>query len=156
MSMFGYYFVELLLRDAGWPRKLILFKGEGYNTGVADAVIDQMVDWAASLGARRPALALQVIAEMSRDGDWTSDAPQIKGFIDGVRESWDRTPNAAPREIVQPIRLQGAFGISISVKNLQDARVPLEQNVLWALLWGLANPARFRAWYESESENNES
>ena len=42
MSMFGYYFVELLLRDAGWPRKLILFKGEGYHTGVADAVIDQM------------------------------------------------------------------------------------------------------------------
>lgn len=137
MSIFGYYFVGSLLREAGWPRKQGLFRGEAYDTTIADAAIDQMVDWAASLGAGRPTIALQMIAEMFRDRNWDGDdAPQIKTFIDGVRESWNGAPNAAPREIVQPMRLGSTFGSSISAKNFQDARlrVALEQNVLEALL----------------------
>ena len=67
MSIFAFYFVGNLLREAGWPRKLGLFKGEGYATIIADGVIDQMVTWGASLGAGRPSLALQVLAEVYRD-----------------------------------------------------------------------------------------
>lgn len=159
MSIFGYYFIGSLLRDAGWPRKQGLFRGEAYDTTIVDAAIDQMVDWAASLGAGRPTIALQMIAEMFRDRNWDGDdAPQIKTFIDGARESWKGALNAAPREILQPIRLGSTFGSSISAKNFQDARlrVELEQNVLEALLWGLANPDRFAAWYTSTAEDHQS
>lgn len=159
MSIFGYYFVVSLLREAGWPRKQGLFKGEAYDTAIADAAIDQMVDWAASLGAGRPMLALQIIAEIFRDRDWNSDgAPQIETFISGARELWDSAPNAAPREIVRPIRLASAFGSVISPKDFQDARlrVALEQNVLEAVLWGLANPDRFAMWYASAAQRHES
>lgn len=159
MSIFGYYFVESLLREAGWPRKQGLFKGEAYDTTIADAAIDQMVDWAASLGAGRPALALQIIAEMFRDRNWDSDnAPQIDTFISGTRESWNNAPNSAPQEIVRPIRLASAFGAVISLKDFQDARmrVALEQNVLEAVLWGLANPDRFTMWYADAAQRHES
>ena len=56
MSIFGVYFVVSLLREAGWPRKQGVFGGETYDTTIADAAIDEMVDWAASLGSGRPML----------------------------------------------------------------------------------------------------
>jgi hypothetical protein len=159
LSIFGYYFVESLLRQAGWPRKRGLLRGEAYDTAIADAAIDQMVDWAASLGAGRPPLALQIIAEMFRDRNWDGDdAPEIKTFIDGARESWNVTPSTSPREIVRPTRLKSAFGDSISVKEFQDVRlrVALERNLLEALLWSLASPDRFRAWYASTRQRHQS
>ena len=48
MSIFGHYFVGSLVRRAGWPRKLGLFRGEGIATAVTDPYIDLMVDWAFS------------------------------------------------------------------------------------------------------------
>jgi|GEM_PF-1781173 len=159
MSIFGYYFIGSLLRDAGWPRKQGLFRGETYDTTIVDAAIDQMVDWAASLGAGRPTIALQMIAEMFRDRNWDGDdAPQIKTFIDGARESWKSALNGAPRQILQPIRLGSTFGSSISAKNFQDARLRIasEQNLLEALLWGLANPDQFAVWYTSTAEDHQS
>lgn len=159
LSIFGFYFVGSLLREAGWPRKQGLFKGEGYDTLIADAAIDQMVNWAASLGAGRPNLALQIIAEIFRDRSWDNDdAPEIEMFVNGARASWDGTPDASPREVVQPIQLRKAFGASISTKDFQDSRlqVALEQNVLEALLWGLANPDRFETWYAGAAQHHES
>ena len=159
MSIFAYYFIGSLLRDAGWPRKQGLFRGVAYDTTIVDAAIDQMVDWAASLGAGRPSIALQMIAEMFRDRNWEGDdTPQIRTFIDGARESWKSSQKAAPRQILQPMRLGNTFGSSISAKNFQDARlrVALEQNLLEALLWGLANPDQFVVWYTSTAEDHQS
>jgi hypothetical protein len=62
MAIFGFYFVSGLLREAGWPRKQGLFRRDVLDTTILDSAIDQMVDWAASLGAGRPALALQIVA----------------------------------------------------------------------------------------------
>ena len=50
MSIFGFYFVTQLLREAGWPRKQGILKGESYDTVVADAALAQSVDWALLLG----------------------------------------------------------------------------------------------------------
>jgi len=92
-------------------------------------------------------------------GDWDSDgAPQIAWFIGVARKTWDNTPKAPPREIVQPIRLANGFGASISTKDFQDdrLRVALEQNLLDALLWGLANPDRFETWYAEAMQRHQS
>ena len=37
MSLFAYHFTRRLLHEAGWPRKLGMFKGEGYDARVVDA-----------------------------------------------------------------------------------------------------------------------
>lgn len=159
MSIFGFCFVGSLLREAGWPRKQGMFKGEVYDTAIVDTVIDQMVDWAAALGAGRPRLALQVIAEMFRDRDWGGDdAPEIKTFVDSAQDTWNSSASVAPREVVQPVRLAKSFGKSIDLKAFKDARlqVALEQYFLGALLWGLSNPDRFAAWYASTAKHQES
>lgn len=43
MSMFAYHFGRGVLHEAGWPRKLGLFKGEGYEARVVDAVFAQAI-----------------------------------------------------------------------------------------------------------------
>ncbi len=36
MSIFGYHFVGSLLREAGWPRKQGILRGEAYDTAIAE------------------------------------------------------------------------------------------------------------------------
>jgi len=110
MSIFGFYFVTQLLREMGWPRKQSIFKGESYDTFVADAVIAQSVDWGAALGAGRPRLSLQMIAEMFRDRWDTDDPPNVKMFIEksAAQDTWSSA--ASPRDAVQPPQLTAHFG----------------------------------------------
>src|SRR6478736_1164029 len=102
MSTFAFYFTTQLLREAGWPRKLVRFKGEGYDTTVVDFAFAQSIDWGAALGARRPRIALQMIAEIFRDRDWEGDdAPNVKAYVEGgkQREAPSST-GASPQEAV--------------------------------------------------------
>ena len=160
MSLFGCYFFTSLLHEMGWPRKQGLFRRAAIDTTVADLAIDQMVNWAASLGAGRPALALQIIAEMFRDRNWDGDdAPQIDGVIKGSRESRDKVPHASPLEYVQPVRLAKHFGAVISPKRLlqnSEMLIALEQYVLEAMIWGLADPKRFAVWYADAAQRHAS
>ena len=154
MSILGFYFVTSTLRELGWPRKQGWFRRATIDTTITDATIDQMINWAASLGAGRPTLALSMIAEMFRDRDWESDdAPDILVFINLARPSWDNSPNASPCEIAKPFRLAKMFGREISPDTLKqvDIRQGLEQMVLTGILWGLANPDRFAQWYASSA-----
>jgi dGTPase len=64
MATFGCFFVTGLLREAGWPRPQGLLRKEVIDTMILDSAIDQMIDWSAAIGAGRPRLGLQVIAEM--------------------------------------------------------------------------------------------
>jgi hypothetical protein len=157
MSILGHYFVGAFLRHMGWPRKLGLLRGEGYDTTIVDGAVAQMVDWAATLGATRPRIALSMIAEMFQDRDWNSEsAPQIAQFVTNARSNWDRIPTAAPRDVVAPIAVSKHFGKVISSKDFQDPRIGqmLEQVVLEALLWGLANPDRLTSWYSQTRERH--
>lgn len=157
MSILGFYFVGSLLRKAGWPRKQGLFRAVTIDTAVADLAINQMVDWGASLGAGRPTIALRIIAEMFRDRDWEGDnAPDINTFVNSSRESWDASPDATPCDIVQPVRLSPTLGKAISAKRFESVDVTLEQDLLWAILLGMANPERFAEWYADAAQRHES
>jgi len=158
MSIFGFYFVGNLLRQAGWPRKKGLFGGPAYDTFVVDGVINQMLGWGASLAAGRPKMSLQMIAEMFRDKDWDGDnPPDVKMLIDGSREVWDRVPEGGPREVIKPWRLSNG-GKSMPAKTLagQKLRVALEQLCFEAIMWGLGNPDRVKAWYTNHREEMQS
>lgn len=171
MSIFGFYFVTGLLREAGWPRRKGFFNSTAViDTTMLDAAIDQMIDWAAALGAGHPQLALQTFGEMFRDRDWSGDdRPNIKKFIESARaenESWRATSGIAPNNVVQRTRFAGenyhraAEGIlkkgsrwkapTMAVKEFKELRLPLEHWFLEGLLWGLANPEAFEAWYQAD------
>ena len=159
MSMFGFYFVQNLLEQAGWPRKKGLFGGPAYDTFIVDEVIEQMLGWGASLAAGRPKMSLQMIAEMFRDKDWDGDnPPNVKMLIDGSREAWDKVPEGGPREVIEPWRLSSSMGKSMPAKNLADRKLiaPLEQLCLEAIMWGLGNPDRVKAWYTNHREKMQS
>ena len=175
MSIFGFYFVSGLLRETGWPRRKGLFNSTAViDTIVLDHAIDQMIDWAAALGAGHPTLALQTLAEMFRDRDWSSDGrPDIKVFIESASAengSWRDTGAIAPHEIVEPTRFAGADahrqamegiektgpkwkGPTIPVKVFKEIRVPLEHWFLDGLLWGIGNPKAFETWYQVHYED---
>jgi hypothetical protein len=156
VSIFGFYFINTMLKQTGWPKRHGLFRTEVVATFIADALIDQMIDWAAALGACRPKLALQVIALMLKDRDWEGkDAPEISVFINGAKDRWNTQRNKSPHEIIEPIKLSKSFGTIIKYKDLKDNRICaiLEQFCLMGLLWGLANPDQFKFWYESDYKN---
>ncbi|MEX1023362.1 MAG: hypothetical protein WD058_09470 [Dehalococcoidia bacterium] len=91
MSIFGFYFVGNLLREAGWPRKRGLLGSESYDPRVVDMATSQMIEWAAAVAAGRPNRGLQMIAEVLGDRDWSSeDAPKITVFLDGARDTWGK------------------------------------------------------------------
>ena len=146
--MFSYYFITRLLQEAGWPRKQGMFRGEAYDTDMVDLAVGQSHEWAAALGAGRPRFALQMIAEMFSDRDWEGDdAPDIKGFVTGA----DWSDVTAPQE-ASPRAQFAEHGKSMRPEQLQEARMRalLDQQLLFGLLWGLANPDRFEAWYGSK------
>ena len=122
------------------------------DTTVLDAVVGQMVDWAAAIGAGQPKLGLQVLAEMFRERDWSKDnAPSIKNFIEGVRSQnsdWAGNAVVAPRKIINPTKFT-QLGKTIDASNLTDnqLRAALEHFCLQGLLWGIANPKTFGLWY---------
>jgi hypothetical protein len=119
---------------------------------VVDAAVDQMIHWAAAIGAGRPDLALRVIAEMYRDRDWESDdVPQIKAIVDDIGEAWGAT-GADPVDEIAPSRF-AAIGTSMRPEELKDKRTwyVLEHFCLNGILWGLAYPDAFAAWYEANA-----
>lgn len=154
LSIFGLYFVSGLMQEAGWPRRQGFFRKEVLDTTILDSAIDQMIDWAAALGAGRPSLALQTIAEIFRDRDWKSeDAPSIKRFIESARtenEDGRVADVIAPRDFVLPTRFAEA-GSTLDAKALKDEqmRMGLETWFLWGVLWGFANPKAFEKWYQA-------
>lgn len=159
MSIFGFYFVGNLLREAGWPRKQGVFKGLAYDTVFVDLAIGQAMDWGAGLGAGHPRLSLQMIAEMYRDRDWESDeAPNLKLYLDDMAKDDSWSAASSPMDAAQPVQLAEHFGRSMKLEYFQHkkTRALIEPHFLHALLWGLSNPDRFDAWYRSKHARQES
>jgi hypothetical protein len=135
-----------------------LFRRNVVETIILDAAVGQMVDWAAALGAGRPKLALQVLAEMFRDRDWSNDsAPSIQKFIEELRaksNEWAGAQTIAPREIIRPTKFT-KLGKTIDASKLEDSklRAAFEYLCLQGLLWGIANPKTFGMWYSTYVED---
>jgi len=98
-SIFGFYYIMGLLNHMGWPRRKSLFYSEAVvNSLILDSAVEQMIDWAASIGACRPQLALQMIATMLRGTDWESkDAMNLGTEVSNIK-------NNGPKEVIVIIR----------------------------------------------------
>lgn len=153
-SIFGFYFVVGLLGQMGWPKRRGLFNSEAViDSLVLDSAIDQLIDWSASMGACRPKLAMQIIATMFRENDWSSkDSFNILKVIPDLEKNWVERGNASPRDIVKPMKFSKINSVTSS-KDLKDkdTQFLLEQYVFESLIWGLVNPDSFKSYYETNS-----
>ena len=154
-SIFGFYFVFGLLKQMGWPRKRSLFNSQAIvDSLILDSAVDQMIDWAASIGACRPDLALRVIATILRDNDWDSNESfNILIFINDLEKSWEGRGNTNPRDIVKPIRFSEHQKVT-RAKDLKDKSMKnaLEQYFFEGLIWGLINSNIFKKYFESNEK----
>lgn len=155
MAIFGLYYTKNMLRLMKWPRTQGTFKKSQYiDSMVFDGTIDQMVDWAAALGAGKPKLALHIVAYMFKDADWDgADPPQFKQLCEEMnakyREEGAEFTTTAPHDIVHRVRIAETFGPTIKAEALLDKRLQgrLEQDFLGGLMYGLSNPKSFEAWH---------
>lgn len=148
MSIFGFYFTSNLLNEMGWPKEQGLLRKKVIDTVILDSAVDQMIDWAASIGAGRPRLALQIIAYLYNDRDWSSaDAPDIKAFMDNA--DWETALDMAPHEVIESLRLSKKLGPTVEAKLFasEELRSALEQLFMLSLLYGLGRPYQFELWY---------
>jgi hypothetical protein len=152
--MLGFYYVTTLLKQAGWPKRRSLFSSEAIiDTLIVDEITDQMIDWSAALGACSPKRALQSLALIFINKDWEGEnAPRILDFIASATENWNVRGNKSPHDIIGSIKFSKHYGKTIRSKDLKDNRIrmALEQLCVDGLLWGLANPDRFKSWFESD------
>ena len=147
------YFVTTRLRAAGWPRRRGLLRKHRFDATAVDATVDEMIDWAAALGAGRPVLAVQMAARIVSDGtSQGEDVPTMEACVDHARMAVLRGPtDVAPHERVQPIRFAETVGAILPQSTLSNrhVRVALDQWCLDGIAWGLANPREFETWYQS-------
>lgn len=156
LSIFNFYIITALLRDAGWPRRKSLFNSTAiFNSVVFDASVNQMIDISACIGACRPKLALQIIATMFRDTDWKSKkALDINQEVNNFKKQWTERGNSSnPREAIKPIKYS-ELEDEIAVTQFKDKNVQLllEGYFYESLIWGLVNSNSFKSYFEEDEK----
>ncbi len=155
-SIFGFYYVVGLLGHMGWPRRRSLFNSEAIvNSIVLDSTIDQMIDWASSIGACRPNLALQIITTMFRDTNWESEESlDISEEVNNLKKQWaERGNDDNPRGAVKPVKISKSSDV-MSMKQLKhrDFQHVLEVYFYESLIWGLVNSSNFKKYFETNEK----
>ncbi len=162
MAVFGLYYTKNMLRLMDWPRKQGLLKKEYIDRTVFNMTVNQMVDWAAAIGAGKPNLALQIIAYIFRSKDWDgADAPDIKMFVEGMNDSFRQRgidfKNTAPHAVVGPLQLGEKVGATFSPEVLKDKQVQtaIEEDFLGGLLYGLSHHREYEEWFQHSLEGHQ-
>lgn len=145
-----------LLSHMGWPRRKSLFNSEAVvNSLILDSAVEQLIDWAASIGACRPKLALQIIATMLRDTDWESkDAMNLSAEVGNMKKQWAERGNSNnPREAVKPVKFSKHSEV-MTMKQLKDKEIShaFEVYCYESLIWGLVNSDNFKTYFSANEE----
>jgi hypothetical protein len=155
MSIFGTYYTVNLLREAKWPRKQGLLKKEVYDIFIVDRTIESMVDWAASIGAGNPLVALKIIAYVYQDRDWkTDEAPNLPMYVEGMQNSYQERgldPSiTAPSNLNKPFQFENHFKSPLPANAFgnKDTKNILETSFIAGLIYGLSHPKAYESWYE--------
>ncbi len=145
-----------LLSHTGWPRrKSFLNSTAVVNSLILDSAVEQMIDWAASIGACRSKLALQIIATMLRGTDWESkDAMNLSVEVSNMKKQWAGRGNSNnPREAVRPVKFS-KYSKEMTMKQLKDKEIShvFEVYCYESLIWGLVNSDDFKTYYSANEE----
>lgn len=153
-TFLGIHYVNGVLQATGWPRRKSLLNSTAViDSAILDLTINQMIDWAASIGACRPKLALQIFATMFSDADWDRVGLLDIIKIDDARNAWNYGGNSNPRKIVNPKQFS-KYGKSTEASLLNDKKINslFENYFMESLFWGLNNPDKFINYFNSERE----
>lgn len=155
-SIFGFYYIMGLLSHMGWPRRKSLLNSTAVvDSLILDSAVEQMIDWAASIGACRPKLALQIIATMLRDTDWESkEAMDLSAEVGNMKKQWAERGNSDnPREAIKPVKFSKHSKV-MTMKQLKDKEIShaLEVYCYESLIWGLVNPDNFKTYYSANEK----
>jgi len=155
-SIFGFYYIMGLLSHMGWPRRKSLLNSTAVvDSIILDSAVEQMIDWAASIGACRPKLALQIIATMLRGTDWDSkDAMNLSEEVTKMKKQWAERGNSDnPREAVKPVKFSKHSKV-MAMKQLKDKEIShaFEVYCYESLIWGLTNSDNFKTYFSANEE----
>jgi len=99
---FVLYYLVGMLKAMGWPRKvgLPMLRKEVVDAFVIRMAIQQMVEFATVLGAKRPNVAIRLIADMFRQRDYTQQpAAQLWAKLDAT-QTVTLHPEISPAEAI--------------------------------------------------------
>ncbi len=149
MSFFGYHYIQGMLTATGWPRRKSFISSKAViDSLVLDVIVNQMIEWAASIGAEKPKLAAQILATMFHGADW--DNFGLPTMIEPIKEKWSSKKTNNPIQIVNPTGFS-ELGKTTNASMLNDRKIQhtFEGFFYEALLWGLSFPELFEA-YDKE------
>jgi hypothetical protein len=155
MPAYGTYYIKGVLGATKWPRKLGVLAKEVVDVTILDVSIDQMVDWAAAIGAGRPKLAVQVLASLYNDSGWDTDnPPDIEKFIgiqeEELRKKGFKLDKTAPHVLLEPYHFAKNYNKMVLFKQITDPKIAeiLETTFMAALVYGFNHPIEFKNWYK--------
>lgn len=145
-----------LLSHMGWPRRKSLLNSTAVvDSLILDSAVEQMIDWAASIGACRPKSALKIIATVLRGTDWESkDAMNLSLEVGNMKKQWAERGNSDnPREAVKPVKFSKHSKV-MTMKQLKDKEISHAFEVYFyeSLIWGLVHPDGFKTYYSANEE----
>ena len=130
---------------------------EVIDVTVLDATIDQMIDWAAGIGAGKPKLAVMILASLYNDRDWDSDdAPNFEMFVESQNEDFTKRGldlgTTPPHDLFEVSRFGAHSKKPVPYQVLSDPKLReiLETTFAGALLFGLSHSDEFESWYENQ------
>jgi hypothetical protein len=154
-SFFGIHFIQGLLDETGWPRRKSFLSSKAIiDSLILDMTIGQLIDWAASIGACRPELALQIIATIYRDADWDNIGLfDIILPINDLRKRRNEKGNNNPREIVSPVMFSKYLKLTeASILNETKMQNTFEEYFFESLFWGLNNPTNYLNYFNTKQK----
>jgi hypothetical protein len=164
MATYGTFFIDGILGSAKWPRKQGITGKMVVDTTILDVSIDQMVDWAAGIGAGRPKLTVQILGSLYNDYDWDgANAPNIEMLVKSLNEEFAKRnidlDITAPHDILepyQPYHFKEKFSKPLPYKILREheIREMIEKAFVVALLYGFNHPVEFKNWYKNYLEES--
>ncbi len=146
---FPTFFLYGMLREAGWPRRKGRFSSKPIvDPRFVDSVGIRLMELGMSVGAGRPGLALQLLADVFSDRDWQRQ-PAIELTRDLEIFSAD-LGGEKPWEIAWPIRLARVADITKpesmpwEVLNDQSLYGMIHRQFAVSLWWGVRHPDEVR------------
>jgi hypothetical protein len=161
MAVFGTYYTVNMLRQMKWPRKHGVRKKEYFDTFIVDQTLNQMVDWAAAIGAGAPDTALKILAYIYKDRDWDGDdAPDFEMFVGSERKRIAsmgvKASETAPHDLLQPFQFGEKFkSLPGNAFDNENARNFIETTFVNGLLYGLCHPRAYNSWYDNHLQEFE-
>lgn len=160
---FPAYFLFGFLNTAGWPRTIgILRRRKVVSHAVVCGAITELVRIAIALGAKKPNIAIKLLANIFRKRNWSQQSAKEMWAKYDPSEQVSNQPDKPPEEIIanfpmtvpdftNPEEVQRDL---IAWENVSQEAFSAHYHVVFCqgLIWGLSHPDEASAHYETQRQ----